>query len=232
MVHKIRANVNVEKRDEKKNTYVKAAIITLFIFLSGIMLGIFLDNLRFSDIREQISGTEINYNDAILLSTFIEKFSKEACNTTLDTNLEFNSKIYAEGKSIEDAFNSNRFTPELEQEWRKYILLQTQFWFNSIELKKNCNFNYSNVVHIFNLNIEDPQEKAINKLQSEIMLSLKEKCGNKIMLIPLTADSNLSVVDAVLTQYNITKLPAIIINEKKVFQGLTSLDQLNAFTGC
>ncbi|MEM5801842.1 MAG: hypothetical protein QXQ18_00435 [Candidatus Aenigmatarchaeota archaeon] len=216
----------------KMGPYIKAGLITLFIFVSGIMFGIFIDNFRLSEIRERISRVEVSSLDAMLMSLYFQKFGKGACDIALDTNLRFNQRIYSEGSRIEEAIKVNMFTPELEQEWRRYILLQVQFWFNSVELKKNCNFNYSNVVHLFKLKIEDPQEKALNKLQSQIMLNLKQKCGNKIMLIPITTDSNLSIVDAVVKQHNITKLPAIIIDEEKVFQGLTSLERLNEVTNC
>jgi hypothetical protein len=220
------------KKTVEKGPYLRAAVLSVLIFLSGIMFGVFLDNFRLSEIRKQISQIEVSSNDAMLLSLFLQKFGKNSCDKALDINLRFNERIYKEGEQIEEAFKANRFTPELEQEWRKYILLQTQFWFNSIELKKNCNFNYSNVVHLFKLKTEDIKERAVNKLQSEIMLSLKQKCGNKIMLIPLTTDNNLSVVDAIIAKYNITKLPAIIINEEKIFQGLTSLEKINQITKC
>jgi hypothetical protein len=216
----------------KFNAFFQAGIITVFIFLAGIMFGVFIDNFRLSEIREGLSKVEVNSNDALLLSLYFQKLGKESCNMALDANLKFNDKIYNEGLSIENSINANKFTPELEQEWRRYILMQTQFWLNSIELKKNCNFNYSNVVHLFNLKDGSPQAIANKRLQSGIMLSLKEKCGNKIMLIPLTADTDLSVVDAIVNRYNITTFPAVIINEQKVFQGLTGLEQLNQITKC
>jgi len=214
------------------NAFFKAGIITVFIFLAGIMLGIFIDNFRVSEIREGLSKVEVNSNDALLLALYFQKLGKESCSIALDANLKFNDKIYSQGLSIENSIEANKFTPEVEQEWRRYILMQTQFWLNSIELKKTCNFNYSNVVHLFQLKDGGPQAVANKKLQSQIMLSLKEKCGNKIMLIPMTADTDLSVVDAIVARYNITKYPAIIINEQKVFQGLTSLEQLNEITKC
>ncbi len=214
------------------NAYFKAGILSIFIFLSGLAFGIFIDNYRISEIRKEISQVEISSLDALLLSSYFQKFSKNVCEDALEMNLKFNEEIYSEGKRIEESVKTNLFTPELDNEWRRYILLQVQFWLNSIELKKNCNFNYSNVVHFFKFKISDPQEIAINKLQSEILLSLKEKCGRKIMLIPITVDNNLTIVDSLIRNYNIKEFPSILINEEKLFSGLTSFEKLNEITKC
>lgn len=220
------------KEEKDNSTYSKALIISVFIFLTGLMIGFFVDNLRLSDITTQLSQVDIQSEDSILLGSFLQGLGKDQCNLALDTNLKFNDKIYSEGKTIEDAFRTNLLSPDLKYQWSRYVLLQTQFWFNSIQLKKACNFNYSNVVYISKLQIDDPQEKAMTQAQSDVMTELKNKCDNKIMLIPLTSDSNLSVIDAIVAKYNITRLPAIIINEQNIFQGPTSLNQINSVTNC
>jgi len=215
-----------------RSPYFTAGVITLFIFFSGLLLGVFLDNWRYSTVQNSISTVDVDSNDAILLTLFFQRFGNQSCATALQENLMFNDRIYQDGKTIENYLNQNRFTPELQNEWRKYILLQTQFWFNSMELKKDCGFSYANVLHLYKTDVTDPQEQSVNKVQSQVMLDLKNKCGNKIMLIPLSVDQNISTVDAIVAQYHITRFPAVVINEKTVFQGLTDLNTLNNVTNC
>jgi hypothetical protein len=52
------------------------------------------------------------------------------------------------------------------------------------------------------------------------------------MLIPLYADLNLTTIDAILVNYNVKKLPAVIVDETHLFQGLTQLDTLKNYVGC
>jgi len=107
-----------------------------------------------------------------------------------------------------------------------------QFWFNSIELKERCGFDYHNVVYISQEKNATNGEKIDNRLQSSILLSLKEECGNKIMLIPLTADVDLIVMDSVIKQFSIIQYPSVIIDEAYVFQGLTTIEDLENIVKC
>lgn len=213
--------------------YFKSISLTLLIFLIGIMIGILIESFRIGAIKKSISENEIYWRDITLLSTYIGRMEKEYCDMAFEENLAYNSRIYEFGSQIERQIEASPLTPEAKQEWRRYVLLQFQFWLNSIELKEKCNFTYSNVVYLARSS-EDltSEEKAENRLQSKILLNLKEKCGRGMMLIPLTADVNLETIDLVLRKFNITKFPAVIIDEKYVFQGLTPTEELEKYIKC
>ncbi|MEM5829015.1 MAG: hypothetical protein QXL09_03215 [Candidatus Aenigmatarchaeota archaeon] len=166
-----------------------------------------------------------------MLNLYFQKLQKDYCELALEQNLAYNQKIYQEGLEIEFAEKANRFTPELIDQKRRYILLQTQFWFNSIELKERCNFTYHNVVYFYKHKNLTRKEVIDQKTQAAVLLDLKEICGNKIMLIPLAADLNLTVIDAIIKQHNITEYPTVIIDDI-VLQGLRSLDELKELVEC
>lgn len=214
------------------NVYVKAVIPTVFLLLIGIMIGIWIDNFRLGSSRKALSESEINWNDAQLLHTYLEKLGKEKCDLAFQQNLEYNNKIYKKGLEIEKVMKANVFTPEVKQEWKRYVLLQTQFWFNSMELKNKCNLQYQNAVYLYRLENLSRDEAINNKVQSSALLELKERCGNKIMLIPLTTDLDLVSVETIVKQYDIEQFPAVIIDEKHVFQGLTTLEELMKVVNC
>ncbi len=215
-----------------RRVYIQAGILSLFVFLIGIMVGIWIDNLRLAGIRNMLSEADINSFDSRLLNSYLQRFGKEHCAIALEQNLAYNDKIYNEGKKIEDKINANIFTPEVDQEWRRYTLLQTQFWLNSIELKDKCNFDYHTVVHLSRQKDTTTNEEVNNKVQSSILLDLKETCGKKMMLIPITADTDLITVDAIVKQFDISEFPAVIVDENFVFQGVTGKDKLNEILTC
>lgn len=215
-----------------KNTYVEALIVTIFIFFSGIMVGIWIDNYRVSKVRKELLSDTVFWDDSLFLTKFTQLYGGNSCQEALKMNLLYNQKIYQRGKEIEDAIKLNKFTPEMKEELKRYTLMQIQFWLNSIELKKKCNFTYHTVVHLQQFFPKTEESRVENKAQSNVMLNLKNECGGKIMLIPISVDLNLTSAQAILLHYNITKLPAIIIDEKYVFQGLTSIDTLRKYTGC
>jgi len=216
----------------KNSIYIEALVLSVFIFLSGIMVGIWLDNYRVSKIREELLSDSVFWDDSLFLTKFTQLYESSSCDEALKMNLLYNQKIYERGKEIEDAIKLNQFAPEMKEELKRYTLMQVQFWFNSIELKKRCNFTYHTVVHLQQFYPASEQARIDNMAQSNVMLQLKNICGNKIMLIPITTDLNLTTTEAILAKYNITRLPAVIIDEEKVFQGPTSLEMLRAQVGC
>lgn len=215
-----------------KTYLLKPAILAVFIFLIGVMIGIAIDNYRLSGVRKSISESEIRWNDARLLNLHLTNLGEGYCDLALEENLAYNDEIYQYGSKIEKTIEAARFTPELEQEWRRYVLLQTQFWFNSIELKEKCGFDYYNVVHIYRMKNSTTGEEINNKIQSSILLDLKEKCGRKMMLIPLTSDVNLMVMDSIIKSFNISNYPAVIVDEKYVFQDLATMKELEKYIKC
>jgi hypothetical protein len=196
------------------------------------MAGIWIDNMRLNDIRQALSQADINTYDARLLNNYLQRFGKDYCNVALEQNLAFNDKIYNEGREIENKINANIFTPEIEQEWRRYTLLQTQFWFNSVELKEQCGFDYHTVVHMSRQRDTSNNEEVNNKVQASILLDLKDRCGKKMMLIPITVDTSLIVVDAAVKQFGVSNYPAVVVDESFVFQGVTTEDKLNEILQC
>lgn len=218
--------------DQMRRTFAQAALFSMLILLLGIMIGIWIDNYRLSSIREALSNADVDSNDATLLGIYLQTFGEDYCSVALEQNLAYNEKIYSEGRKIESKIESNVFTPEVQQEWRRYTLLQTQFWLNSVDLKEKCGFDYHTVVHLFRQKSDSTLENIDNKVQSGILLDLKERCGRQMMLIPITANMNLTVVDAVKNRFNITQYPAVIVDESFVFEGLTSKDTLSGLLKC
>lgn len=217
--------------DSAMGPYLKAAILTCLVFFAGLIFGIWIDQYRLQSVKERLAALDVSWNDARLLHLYFQRLEKDYCDLALEQNLIYNDRIYREGLEIEYAEKANRFAPELIDQKRRYILLQTQFWLNSLELKEKCNFNYNNVVYLYRqMNLT--KEEAINqKAQSNVLLELKERCGNKIMLIPLAADLNLTIIDAMTKQYKINEYPAVIIDDM-VFQGIKSVEELNEITQC
>jgi len=215
------------------NIYTKSIVSTIFIFLIGVMIGLLIDNIRISDIKRGLSESEIIWEDTRLLNIYIGKIGGEECDAAFEENLAYNDRIYNYGRKIEERLEATTFAPEAEQEWRKYVLLQFQFWLNSIELKEKCGFDYANVVYLSRKGNETTVVEDIeNKLQSTILLDLKEKCGRNMMLIPLTANVDLEAVNLVLRHHSITRFPAVIIDEEHVFQGLTQMQELEKHIKC
>lgn len=208
-----------------KKILIITTLLTVVFLLIGFFFGMWFDQLRTQEVKEELSQIDIMWNDARLQSLYYKSFLNGGlCNSALKGNLEFNEKIYEEGQKIENYEKVNRFAPKLITEKKRYALLQMQFWLNSIELKERCNYNYSTVVYLYSHYNESLSREQ--KVQGAALYQLKEEYGGDMMLIPMPADMGLTSIDLVKNEYKIKKLPAIIINEEKVFEGLTEKSQV------
>ncbi len=212
--------------------HMRALAFAVITFLAGIGIGMLIEEQRMREIRETMLELEALYNDARLLAKLLgEEFNASFCDEMLKWNLEYNARIYEFGVRLDEYEKANRFTPELEGQKTLYNLLQFQFLLNSIELKRKCNFTYKNVVHLYRRRGISLKEEVDTKTMASILWDLKMRCGNKIMLIPLQADANLTSINAFLEKYQIRTYPATIIDDKAI-EGLVSLSELIEICGC
>jgi len=221
----------------QKDVFWKAAVITGIVFVLGILAGVQLDSWRLGEIRGRLSEIDLRWQDARLQSAFYQilggNVTPEFCASALESNLAFNDKVYQQGLAIERAEQVNRFSSELLLEKERYSLLQLQFWLNAIDLKKRCeNVNYSTLVYFYSHYSQNLETQLKQRLQSAVNLELKEKCGRNLMLIPLPADLNISAIDLVKQNYNISQVPSVLVNEGVSLPAVQTVADLERFIKC
>lgn len=215
----------------QKDVFLKSAMITTIIFIVGISVGIWLDTNRVEEVKSRLTEIDTFWNDARLQVSVHNLFNKSlSCDVAVKANLQFNDKIFKEGQKIERFELTNRFAPSLLLEKSRYALLQTQFWFNSIDIKNTCNVNYSTLVYFYSHYNETVAIQQ--KVQSAVLLDVKDKCGQSVMLIPLPLDLNITTIDIVKDNYQIKKTPSILIDENILLEDLQREDDLLKHLKC
>jgi len=209
--------------------FIKTGLITIVIFLAGLGVGFWLDNLRASSIEQRLLDTELNFNDARLQNLLYKNLDEKTCNDALKANIDFNSKIYQQGIEIEKLEQVNRFAPQILQEKKRYALLQLQFYLNALDLRERCNFNYSTAIYFYS-HYNTTLEQAQNA-QSAALVELIQECKG-FTVIPLPTDLDISAIEFIKDKYEIKKAPTILINEKTVLEGLQTKSKLKGLINC
>ncbi len=225
--------VRVDGGRVDKSVFYLTTIISVAVFVAGLFVGIWIDNQRLEETRGKITGIDIEWNDARLQNLFFQTAlaaNGESCNSLIAGNLQFSEKVYKQGLEIERFEAVNKFTPQLLEEKRRYALLQMQFWLNSVQLKKACNATYSTVVYFYS---QYNESAAVDqRLQSSVLSELKNKCGNRIMLIPLPVDLDIVSINQVKETYGISSTPSILVDEKNLLSGMKTLVEVENFVKC
>lgn len=196
----------------ERHVFWEALIIAVFIFSLGILLGVFLENWRKGNIEALYSESELKLLDLEIQSQILG-FKDFSCENAIKENIEFGDRIFEEAILLQQLEESQTLTEALTMQHKKYDLLRTLFWINSIKIKERCKNPFHTVVYLYK-NAPDIDTRAKQNAFSKTLSELKDNVGNKIVLIPIAGNMNLTSTESLMKEYNIEKLPVVIVDEK------------------
>jgi len=209
--------------------FVESLLVTSVIFIVGFSMGFYVESYRLSKVLENYRENEINSLDLRLQNYYFQIIEKSDCDLATEQNFIFADKLYEEGLELERFEEANQITDQLKTEKKRYVLLKTELWLNTILLKEKCESKVNTIVYIYTNDPKNNIKVSEQKVISNVLKEVKEKEGNKVILLPIAGDLKLDIVDLQLRKYNITYLPSIIINEKTVLEGFHSPDEIEKY---
>ncbi|MCF7910477.1 hypothetical protein K9L16_02285 [Candidatus Pacearchaeota archaeon] len=212
----------------RKHVFWEALFVTLIIFITGLLLGIWIESLRISTINEYFAESEILLMDTIALNNLFD-MEKINCSRMIKLNIKFADRIYEEARQLEQYEGSERLSEGLKIAHKRYDLMRTLLWINTFELETLCSENPITVVYLYELETEDLAQKATQNVWSRILSDLKEKKGNEILLIPIATDRGISSLNSLIENYEINSSPVVIIENEIVLEKLTSVEELEKY---
>ncbi|MEN9625719.1 MAG: hypothetical protein RL557_47 [archaeon] len=222
----------------KYRVFVESFVLTVFIFMIAFSLGIFVESYRTDRIIQDYKNYEIQALDLKLQNYYYQIMDAQACDIAIQQYFQFADQLYDKGLELEKYEEANQISDDLLREKKRYVLLKTELWLNSILLKKKCNNPFDTIVYLYSADPSNNVGVAQQKVISNELKSLKEKYGNKIILLPIAGDLRigeqesdpfLGIVELQKKMYKIDSLPSIIINEKAVLEGYHSSTEIEKF---
>tara|TARA_Y100000310_G_scaffold162731_1_gene162670 strand:+ start:1487 stop:2158 length:672 start_codon:yes stop_codon:yes gene_type:complete len=208
----------------QKNVFWEAAIIAIFIFGLGILSGLYIENSRTEKISNLYLQSEINLLDIEIQSRLLDLENTD-CNEAINKNIEFGDQIFTDAKVLQKYEDASRMSASLEAQHRRYDLLRTLFWVNSIKIKQRCNASFHTLVYLYNYGAEDIEEVSEQGIFSRFLTQLKDEKGNKVILIPIAKNMDLSSLEILLSNYELGRT-SIILDENLVVSNLSDLEQI------
>lgn len=212
-----------------KHAFWQAFIIASIIFWTGIMLGVLFENSRTSKLEKFYFNSETEIFDVQLTGKILSEPESFNCNIALNENINFAERIYQEAKTLEKYDSSNKITEDIIGLHKRYDLLRTMLWQNTIELQKICPNKTNTLVYLYQYVEPSLNTQAKQITLSKVTIDLKRKYGNKIILIPIAYDTEIKALGLLKQKYNIANTPSIIINQEHLFTDLTTVEELEKF---
>jgi len=222
--------MTIELFKNQKHVFWTALLLTIFIFSAGILLGFLIENWRTSKIASLYQQSELDLLD-IRIQNDIYSLSEIDCTKVIEENINFADRVFEDAKLLEKYSESSRLSNSIILQHKKYDLLRTSFWINSIKLKERCKTDYHNVVYIYDYQNPSLETEVKQDVFSKLLQELKDKKGNKIMLIPIAGDNNLVSVDTLMNTYGIEEeeLPIILIDEKIKITNVENIEEIEKY---
>ncbi len=214
--------------ENRKRVFWEALLLTVVVFLLGVLIGVAFESSKVSEINNYYVMSEISLMEVFALNSMIDSKSV-SCDVLVDANLNFADRIYNEAILLEKYEDAGKITEGIKLAHKKYDILRTFLWLNSIKTRERCGKNYSSVIYLYEYFPEDLTQKAEQNVWSKVLFDLKSEKGNKILLIPIAVDTGLTSLESIIHPLNITGYPVVVIDEKNLVYNLESVDDLEVY---
>tara|TARA_Y100000310_G_C20532552_1_gene739230 strand:- start:391 stop:1065 length:675 start_codon:yes stop_codon:yes gene_type:complete len=222
MVHKI--------IQSKYRIFIETLLLTLLILVIGFLIGIQVEQYRTNKIISNYKIFEVDALDLKLQNFYYQIMGKSSCNIAVEQNFIFADKIYNQGLILEKYEEANELSKDILLEKKRYVLLKTELWLNSILLREKCEGAFDTVVYIYSQNEGGEMgKKAEQDAVSNVLRSIKEERGNEIILIPIAGDLGLDSVELQMQVHKIDYLPSVIINELHILEGFKNKEEVELY---
>lgn len=208
-----------------KHVFWQALIVALVIFCSGLVLGIWFEENRVNKFKQFYYNSETELFD-ILLQENILSASNFSCSLIAINGIALADGIYEDARQLEKYDEANKITDDALQLHRKYDLLRTFLWESLSQHQKRCSSDFNIVVYLYQYKEPSVNLQARQAAMSKVLIDLKRKYGDKIILIPIAYDTDISSLDYLMVRYNLSKKPVVFINQNFTISDLSSVEEL------
>ncbi|MAH03576.1 hypothetical protein CMI39_02200 [Candidatus Pacearchaeota archaeon] len=211
----------------QKHVFWEALFVTILIFGIGVFLGVVLENWRSEKISEMYLISDLNLLD-VKVQTQILDLEDLNCKEAIVKDIEFGDKVYEDAKILDRYESANRLTNYIIQEHKKYDLLRTLFWINSIKIKEKCGKDFHTVVYLYDYGSEDLEQKNKQAVFSKYLEELKDEFGNEIILIPIARNMDLISIELLTKNYGVNGT-SVIVDESLIIKKLEDLSKIKEY---
>ncbi len=202
-------------RDVKKTRYVFAALLTIFIFAFGLLLGFFVENARISEMYEELQVEKIEFSDLELQNRYVSYLAERGqCDRLYRVFYESMSDLDDKQIRLENYFDMAQVKEEEYQRLkREYTISSLNYWILSQKIKDYCGGDFGIILYFYG---DDTQCPRCDDMGTHLTY-IKRLLESDVLIFSL--DSNLEgTVQTLRRVYGVEEYPTLVINEN-VYEG-------------
>jgi hypothetical protein len=189
--------------------FLMAFFVSSIIFISGIGIGLVIDQLKSESITDNIISLQNSLQDAeteLLLMDYLG--GNLSCNYLMLKSSDLSEQSSELGTQLDlfeqsNQINSEAYTP-LKEEYTRVLINN---WLTLESIKSSCSANYTTILYFY-----DNDECEFCENQAYVLQYYKNVYENNLMIFALDAGINMSIVELLKYNYGVYEYPSLVIN--------------------
>jgi len=212
----------------ERGYYIVAGILTFLVFVSGILIGWYLDNQRVSYLTKRYEDLETELQSLIIEDKFYQIFGNSSliCNFSFDRMYEVVKEVDELGERLESFEKINQFNlQEFGRLKKRYTNLNIDLWLRILKLKGKCNYTVHTILYFY------PTKTVCVECDAQglVLTYWKNRYPKQIMIFPIDGDLDIPLVSSIKSTFNVERYTTLIIDEKKRVEGFISKEDLGEY---
>jgi hypothetical protein len=212
-----------------RNIFLKAAVVTLALFIISMFVGYTIESDNYANTENQLNQLNSNLESSLLFLMFMQTHNQTAsmCNV-LQSQLDDSAQAaYSLSNTLEQGQATDVFVSYSDLTTR-YFLANMQFYLMLREYMQTCgNTNLAPVLFFYSAYNSCPSCVA----QGQVLDQVRADCSNaRVYAFPADAQ-NVSMIKYFTQYYNVTQTPALVINDQ-LYNTLLGKDAIESMINC
>ncbi|MCX6695332.1 MAG: hypothetical protein NTU61_03465 [Candidatus Altiarchaeota archaeon] len=208
-----------------RSIFLKAFVITVLLFISLYSLNVYLNSQREVVLDARMNEILEEFDEVQALTSLMKVFGENATCLTLKSRMKLlDTKIWKLGDKIDSYRQISRDymnDPYYQIQKEKFNRQEVIYFTILKEMKSQCDLNQTEVLYFY----RNSQDCKQCDDQSYVLNYYNNRIDPEIATFSFDADLNLTSVDVLLSIYNVTEYPCIVV-EGDTNCGLQNSDQM------
>lgn len=205
-----------------KKTYLLAAILTFAVIAGGFGLNWIFNAQREDVVQKNLLNIQSATSASELEMEYIMNFAKDKCSLLEQGKSDISKTLFETNKKLVQYNEYAIGDSEFKRLKTDQSVLYVKYWMFMLSAKENCGTNTTTILYFWDLSPESQQEEYV-------LDSVSEKYGSGALVVPLDYNFDLGIIRMLSKQFNVTKVPTIIINEKTKLEGPVSSAEIGKY---
>jgi len=211
-------------RKISKGKFGIALLITLVIFTIGVLIGLLIEEKRLDYVQSISNKQNIEYNSLQTQYLYVSLLADEKnCPTIINIfNKNLDELGRAQKRFEEYNVESSITRADFNNALREYLLAEIRYWLLAKKTKELCSVDTDTILYFY-----IGKESCVDcDSQGYVLDYLKSVYKDNLLIFSFNMENtNEPMVFVLKDTYNITKYPALVVNDMK-FEGLTSQEDI------